>query len=272
MKYSDLKIAEEGIIREIFRVNPNHPNAKYIPKWIIEAQKKADERDAAKKAAKLARKEAKTRKKSEDKYKEQQRKVEVARQNVDEICAKIAEKYPDLVKREFTNRRKFINQIDVVKRELARDMKNSIGGGKFQWFDPMIAQDYDEGESLRFLEELLPSRNPADDKYSWAYYSDYAYALYDYDVWAYAEMKDISARDPDLLNEFWDLAKPLDAKAISTLSSSEFFLGIDCGGDWDGGTMDIIMKPSDQILRIAQTEFGYKWPNIKKSNTGYIQN
>lgn len=193
--------------------------------------------------------------------------VTVKRQDITAICAQIAEKYPELVKKEFENRKKFIAQIDKLKKDLCKN--KSLG----LWISPNTERGgyLDDDDAFAFMEDLLPGLNELDDTYSWAYTSDFVYPLYAYDIWEYANAKGLNARDMDTNNTFWDLAKPIDMKAISTLSKSEFFIALDCGGDWDDGTIDVVLQPSKQLLAIAQKEFGYKWKAPKVSSDGYIE-
>lgn len=199
--------------------------------------------------------------------------------NYGEISQKLSDMYPDDAKKEFENRKKFLKTILNVTTELSRKYKNVPGinfknsidilkcfieGKDYEYKDISWNELYDD---FFFMHSILPIKTPKDDEYSWAYISGFNISVFNYDIWAWAELgpykEDFKTnkklvRDFDDTAEWWSILENITKDFESKLKGSEFFYSVDCGGDWDDGTYEIILKPSKSIQSLAERCSKYK--------------
>lgn len=189
---------------------------------------------------------------------------------VQDISDMIQNEYPDLVKKEFDARRKCLNDI---KKAIVRIGKKY----KFPGFDVYL-KDIDkalqEPEDFPFLSEILPIVTPDNIKdannnsdlyfkYIYAFENDWEVSVYggNQSDWfdSLPEDKKPTTRfiphEDDLWSQFRDKIFEI---ILNELKSNPFVYGLYDGGDNDGSAIDVIFKPSDQILKIAK-EKGYLW-------------
>ena len=65
-------------------------------------------------------------------------------------------------------------------------------------------------------------------------------------------------RDFDDTAEWWGILENITKEIENKLKGSEFFYKVDCGGDWDDGSYEIILKPSKSIQSLAERCSKYK--------------
>ena len=199
--------------------------------------------------------------------------------NYEEISQKLADMYPDDAKKEFDNRRKFLKTILNVTTELSKKYKNIPGinfknsidilkcfieGKDYEYKDISWNELYDD---FFFMHSILPIKTPKDDEYSWAYISGFNISVFNYDIWAWAKLgpykEDFKTnkrlvRDFDDTAEWWSILENITKDFESKLKGSEFFYSVDCDGDWDDGTYEILLKPSKSIQSLAERCSKYK--------------
>lgn len=199
--------------------------------------------------------------------------------NYEEISQKLADMYPDDAKKEFDNRRKYLKVILNAITEISKKYKN-IPGIEFDSAINMIkcfiaGKDYEDNdtgwdkpyEEFYFMNELLPAQTPKEDDFSWAYISKFYLSIFNYDIWDWAEngpyKNDFKSnkklvRDFDDTAEWWSILENITKDIENKLKGSEFFYKVDCGGDWDDGSYEIILKPSKSIQSLAERCSKYK--------------
>ena len=101
---------------------------------------------------------------------------------------------------------------------------------------------------------------PKESEYSWAYNSEFYVSSFGYDIWDWAQAKDheINCRDWDETAEWWSILENITKEIESKLKGSEFFYKVECGGDWDDGSYEILLKPSKAIQSLAERCSKYK--------------
>ena len=187
----------------------------------------------------------------------------------------LTEEHPAEVKAEIENRIKFLKQLDQIIVKVARkhDKVSGFGftGGReaIKWLLAHYQDaEYDSFDSpnRQFLTDILPEIHPADGSKvynDWTYDCGYVIPLFSYDIWTWVEdhPECSNARDFEQTKEYWDEQNAIIADFASLLKNNDFFYSIECGGDWDDGTMDICCKPSDKILSLAAKTSKYRaWP------------
>lgn len=183
------------------------------------------------------------------------------------------------VTEEMQNRLKFLQSVVKIIRRVGANHKcswfsfdtgeletyiASIKSGKYQ----KDGSDYNAME-CDYLTDILPAIHPKDSSYDpeWAWMSRFSIDIFGYDIWSWVEAHPecTNARDFDQTKEFWEEENQIIKEFVAAFSSSDFFYSIDCGGDWDDGSMCLVMKPSDHILSIASRETKYRpWPKAPK--------
>jgi len=184
--------------------------------------------------------------------------------------------YPNEVAQEFQNRRKFLQKLPGIIRQIGKK-HSKFPGFSFEdeakAIEECLKNEYatnDYGDTLRFMTEILPQVHALDGcpyYAEWAVGSDYEMPLFSYDIWdwvnAHPECTD--ARDYDQTADYWNEQNAIIADFAAALKGFDFFFSIDCGGDWDDGTMDITFKPSDKIIALANKTSKYRlWPKAPK--------
>ena len=199
--------------------------------------------------------------------------------NYGEISQKLADMYPDDAKKEFDNRRKYLKTILNAITEVSKKYKN-IPGIEFDSAINTIkcfiaGKDYEDNdtgwdeiyEEFLFMHDILPICTPKEDDFSWAYTSKFYLSIFNYDIWDWAEngpyKNDFKSnkklvRDFDDTAEWWSILENITKDIENKLKGSEFFYKVDCGGDWDDGSYEIILKPSKSIQSLAERCSKYK--------------
>ena len=192
--------------------------------------------------------------------------------NYEEISQKLADMYPDDAKKEFDNRRKYLKTILNAITEVSKKYKN-IPGIEFDSAINMIkcfidGKDYEDKETgfdkpyeeFFFMNKLLPAYTPKESEYSWAYNSEFYVSFFGYDIWDWAQAQDheINCRDWDETAEWWSILENITKEIENKLKGSEFFYKVECGGDWDDGSYEILLKPSKSIQSLAERCSKYK--------------
>ena len=115
-------------------------------------------------------------------------------------------------------------------------------------------------EEFFFMNELLPAYTPKESEYSWAYNSEFYVSFFGYDIWDWAQAQDheINCRDWDETAEWWSILENITKEIENKLKGSEFFYKVECGGDWDDGSYEILLKPSKSIQSLAERCSKYK--------------
>ena len=199
--------------------------------------------------------------------------------NYEEISQKLADIYPDDAKKEFDNRRKYLKTILNAITEVSKKYKN-IPGIEFKnsidilkcFIEGKDYEDKDTGwdelyDDFFFMHSILPIKTPKDDEYSWAYTSEFNISVFNYDIWVWAKLgpykEDFKTnkrlvRDFDDTAEWWSILENITKDFETKLKGSEFFYSVHCGGDWDDGSYDILLKPSKSIQSLAERCSKYK--------------
>ncbi|MCM1213997.1 MAG: hypothetical protein NC548_05705 [Lachnospiraceae bacterium] len=184
--------------------------------------------------------------------------------------------YPSEVAQEFQARKKFLEKLPGIIRQISRKHAKFIGVEfevEAQQIEYCLKHDYaidDYGGLLGFMTEVLPRIHAADGSQyyaEWAWKSDYTIPIFSYDIWTWvqAHPECTNARDFDQTKAYWDEHNAIIAEFATALKGFEFFFSIECGGDWDDGTMDIVFKPSDKIIALANKTSKYRlWPKAPK--------
>ena len=199
--------------------------------------------------------------------------------NYGEISQKLSDMYPDDAKKEFENRKKFLKTILNVTTELSRKYKNVPGinfknsidilkcfieGKDYEYKDISWNELYDD---FFFMHSILPIKTPKDDEYSWAYISGFNISVFNYDIWAWAELgpykEDFKTnkklvRDFDDTAEWWSILENITKDFESKLKGFEFFFSVVCAGDCDAWTYEKLLKPSKSIQSLAESCSKYK--------------
>lgn len=193
------------------------------------------------------------------------------------IGKKIMELYPDEWNKEYNLRLQYLRTINTVINGFStnipgitnKDTKNQI---KSLLNDPNYYDiDDSDYDPCLFLKHPLPGGIQTKEFVSsWPYLvcNIYYVQLFSYDIWNYMENckyknefknNQRNIRDPEHTKEYQDALEKAILYFKNKLSSSNLYLDINCGGDWDDGTFDLILKPSDQFLKFVSSKF----PNFK---------
>ena len=180
---------------------------------------------------------------------------------------------------EMQNRLKFLQSVVKIIRQIGSKHKCSwfsFDTGELETYIASIktgkyrkdSSDFDVME-CNYLTDVLPAIHPKDSSYDpeWAWLSHFSVDIFGYDIWNWVEAHPecTNARDFDQTREFWEEENQIIKEFAIAFGSSDFFYSIDCGGDWDDGSMCLVMKPSDNILSLANRETKYRpWPKAPK--------
>lgn len=174
----------------------------------------------------------------------------------------IKEKYPDLWQKEQSDRRKAIGNIIKTLKNLSQKHNGKLVAGiKFMVPAVLPPDDPDYWDVTGwdgFLNEPVPTNPPTRSNIEYMGIPDWEITFLDYDVWEWADHHPecTNVRDEILSGEFPDGIAAALRIAETAFKSNRYFYYISCGGDWDGGGYEIVLKPSDRILKLAYS-LGY---------------
>ncbi len=175
---------------------------------------------------------------------------------------------PDIINNEFNLRKneltKIVNIIDQISKKYA------INGIKFNQSQILnyIKNPKNIGDDLfcYILLDPLPDKswNNYKDNYTWAYESGFNIEIFDYDLYEWADYEyktkyhdgTVNIRDSKINNKFYKIIDNITKDISNKLTGFKCVSDISCGGDWDGGTYDIIFKPSEEFIKNAQ-KYGF---------------
>ena len=153
--------------------------------------------------------------------------------NYEEISQKLADMYPDDAKKEFDNRRKYLKTILNAITEVSKKYKD-IPGIEFD-------------SAINMIKCFIAGKDYEDN--------DTGYDIWD---WAQAQDHEINCRDWNETAEWWSILESITKEIENKLKGSEFFYKVECGGDWDDGSYEILLKPSKAIQSLAERCSKYK--------------
>ena len=194
-------------------------------------------------------------------------KTEKERNLLIEINDRIKTQYPDVWKREKAEREKAYALFEKQIRSMASKNKKLPTGlwyGSFR--DAKELAERRKELANGFLTNPIPLEYPINGYYSVDSSGDWYFdAVFEYDIWLYVdEHEGVNARNMEDCAEFWEAMNNMVKEVTNVVKSNKFYDGVECLGDWDEGSFGIMLKPSDEILRIAQSMGAMKWP--KKTN------
>lgn len=193
--------------------------------------------------------------------------------SIKEINTKLVELYPNDAKKEFDNRQKFLKETLNIITEFSKKYKN-VPGISFEDYINELKNlinhkdsDYRFYDEFGFIHDLLPSCGPSQDKYSWGYSSNFYINIFWYDIWEWAQSCEYKeefksgkrlVRSFDDTKEWYSILETIENDFRNKFKSFDFFYNVDCGGDWDDGNYSIALKPSKEILTLANRCSSYK--------------
>lgn len=185
-------------------------------------------------------------------------------ENTKNVIARMYEECPEIIQKELDLRKSELRAIIKIIDNLARKYK--IGGFKIS--SNVIKEylrnpeNYDDCD-CRFIQDILPYYNPRIYNLylgQWNFDCRYYVEAYSTDIYDWNKLEKENSienlREYDDTREYWDVIAAIDADIKNACAKFKCFLGIGDGGDWDGTVGQILLKPSDEFIRVAET-YGY---------------